>query len=93
VAGTAVSVVAGWLTKNLQELEMNKWIIIYASITGGLFSYLFGIINGWFGFPSLLKYGIFGIFHLNNLAWVIGNWQSIPTSTRSSGKVSLGLTS
>jgi hypothetical protein len=24
VAGTAVSVVAGWLTKNLQELEMNK---------------------------------------------------------------------
>jgi hypothetical protein len=68
----------GYVKKVWNELWMNKWTISYAALCGTLFYLPMRMLNNWFGFPVILNILLHGIFHLTNLAWVIGNWKSVP---------------
>jgi hypothetical protein len=62
--------------KTLTTLWDNKWILIIAGTSSGIFIYYYNMLHSWFGFPPLLNTAILGIFALTNLAWVVSYWKS-----------------
>jgi len=61
----------------------NKWIIVIAGTTSGIFFYYYRVLYSWFVFPPLLNIAIIGIFALTNITWVASYWKSPPTGNNS----------
>ena len=62
--------------RTLATLWDNKWILIIAGTSSGIFLYYYGMLHSWFGFPPILNTAILGIFALTNFAWVVSYWKS-----------------
>jgi len=76
----------GYAKKSFFSLWDNKWILIVAGTSSGLFIYYYNMLYKWFGFPPLLNTAILGIFALINLSWVVVNWKQAPSEGGGSGK-------
>jgi len=62
----------------VDELIMNKWILLYSGICCGFFWYLFGIVDSFFNFPNIGKWLIKSVFYFGEIGWIVEKWQSAP---------------
>ncbi|KLL04125.1 MAG: hypothetical protein MRERV_27c011 [Mycoplasmataceae bacterium RV_VA103A] len=76
----------GYIKKTISNLWENKWIILVAGASHGLFIMYYNMLNNWFAFPTLLNIGVLGIFALINLSWVVGYWKSSPSDSKSNNQ-------
>lgn len=65
--------------KTLQSFWDNKWLLIVAGFSSGIFLYYYNMLYNWFAFPPLLNIGVLGVFALINLSWVATSWKSAPS--------------
>jgi hypothetical protein len=77
--------------KAVLTLWDNKWILIIAGTSSGIFLYYYNMLHSWFGFPPILNTAILGIFALTNFTWVVSYWKSSNdnSSSKSEPKVSV----
>lgn len=73
----------GFAKKTWQTFLENKWVIMVAGTSSGIFLYYYNMLYSWFAFPTILNIGVLGIFALTNIAWVISNWKSVPSDNKS----------
>ena len=70
---------AGWLLGWLSEVEVNKWVIVWVSVSSGLVVYITkNYIFQWFPFPLFLRQVFWGVYSLRTLLWLAENWRSVP---------------
>jgi len=76
----------GYAKKTLLNMWDNKYILIIAGFSSGVFVYYYNILYQWFGFPPLLNTAILGIFALINFSWVVSHWKSAPSESSGGSK-------
>ena len=54
----------GYAKKTFFPLWDNKWILLVAGTSSGIFIYYYNMLGKWFAFPPLLNMAILGIFAL-----------------------------